>query len=300
LSRSAQDGDTALVILPDRKRLITRLAAGTVQHTHLGSFAHDAVIGGAWGREFLTNTGRKILILRPSLEEVLSNLPREGQIIFAKDIGYILLKLDIRPGRRVIEAGTGSGALAVALAHYVTASGQLYTYEQRADMFDRSGRNLAAAGLTTAVTRHLRDIGEGFLETDVDALFLDVREPWLYLRQAAHALADGAFFGALVPTVNQLAALTAALDAPPFADLEIAELMLRQYKPVPERIRPQDRMTAHTGYLVFARKRSEAEASEPSAAAEVEVPGVADLAPDAPGESGPGHRHSALGASTGT
>lgn len=270
MSRAAQDGDTALLVLPDHKRLITRLAVGTVQHTHLGSLDHDLVIGRPWGREILTNTGRRVLVLRPSLEEILSNLPREGQIIFAKDIGYILLKLSIGPGCRVIEAGTGSGALAVALAHYVTPSGQLYTYEQRADMFDRSGRNLQAAGLLAAVTRHQRDIGEGFLETEVDALFLDVREPWLYLRQAAHALADGGFFGALVPTINQLVELTTALDASIFGDVEIAELLLRLYKPVPERIRPQDRMTAHTGYLIFARKQAEA-ATVPSAA----VPGDA-------------------------
>lgn len=266
MSRAALDGDTALLVLPDHKRLITRLAAGTVQHTHLGSLDHDLVIGRPWGREILTNTGRRVLVLRPSLEEILSNLPREGQIIFAKDIGYILLKLSIGPGCRVIEAGTGSGALAVALAHYVTPSGQLYTYEQRADMYDRSGRNLQAAGLMAAVTRHQRDIGEGFLETEVDALFLDVREPWLYLRQAAHALSDGGFFGALVPTINQLVELTTALDASVFGDVEIAELLLRLYKPVPERIRPQDRMTAHTGYLIFARKQAEA-ASDPSAAA---------------------------------
>jgi tRNA (adenine57-N1/adenine58-N1)-methyltransferase len=266
MSRVARDGDTALLVLPDHKRLISRLARGSVQHTHLGSLEHDAIIGRPWGRELLTNTGRRVLVLRPSLEEILSNLPREGQIIFAKDIGYILLKLSIGPGCRVIEAGTGSGALAVALAHYVAPSGQLYTYEQRADMFDRSGRNLQAAGLLASVTRHHHDIGEGFLETDVDALFLDVREPWLYLRQAAHALADGGFLGALVPTVNQLVALTTALEASVFGDVEIAELLLRLYKPVPERVRPQDRMTAHTGYLIFARKQADAE-TEPMAAA---------------------------------
>jgi tRNA (adenine57-N1/adenine58-N1)-methyltransferase len=130
----------------------------------------------------------------------------------------------------------------------------LYTYENRADMHARSGRNLEAAGLTEGVTRHLRDVSEGFLETEVDALFLDLREPWQHLRHAAAALADGGFFGALVPTLNQLLPLVAALDEGPFEDVEVAEVILRLFKPVPERIRPQDRLTAHTGYLVFGRK----------------------------------------------
>jgi len=29
--------------------------------------------------------------------------------------------------------------------------------------------------------------------------------------------------------------------------------LLRRYKPVPDRLRPHDRMIAHTGYLIFAR-----------------------------------------------
>lgn len=259
--RLARAGETALLILPDHKRLIVRLQDGAVLHTHLGSLAHDAIIGHPWGRELRTNKERRVVVLRPSLEELLSNLPREGQILFPKDIGYVLLKLSIGPGTRVIEAGSGSGALSVALAHYVTESGRLYTYEQRQDMYDRAGRNLVAAGLEERATRHLRDVADGFLEQEVDALFLDLREPWRYLRQAAQAMGDGAFFGALVPTINQLSQLVAALEeSPNFTDLEVAELMLRLYKPVPERIRPQDRLTAHTGYLIFARRRAGEEA----------------------------------------
>jgi hypothetical protein len=45
-----------------------------------------------------------------------------------------------------------------------------------------------------------------------------------------------------------------AIERRPFQDVEIAEIMLRLYKTTPERVRPLDRMTAHTGYLVFARK----------------------------------------------
>ena len=88
----------------------------------------------------------------------------------------------------------------------------------------------------------------------MDALFLDVREPWVYLAHVCQALSDGGFFGALVPTTNQVSWLLAEMGRYPFASIEVMEILLRAYKPVAERLRPQDVMVGHTGYLIFARK----------------------------------------------
>ncbi|MBI3740456.1 MAG: hypothetical protein HY257_01705, partial [Chloroflexi bacterium] len=91
-------------------------------------------------------------------------------------------------------------------------------------------------------------------EKNVDALFLDVREPWLFLAQAHAALKGGGFFGALVPTTNQISALLDEMNLrADWTDIQVVEILLRGYKPVAERLRPVDRMVAHTGYLIFAR-----------------------------------------------
>jgi tRNA (adenine57-N1/adenine58-N1)-methyltransferase len=172
-------------------------------------------------------------------------------------VGYILMKLNVVPGCRIIEAGSGSGALTVALARFVTPGGHVYSYEIREDMHNLARNNVQHVGLEAAVTFHHQSVADGFEERDVDAVFLDLREPWTCLEQAAEAMVNGAFFGAIVPTVNQMVALTTALQRrDTFTDLEVSELLLRQYKTVPERVRPLDRMTAHTGYLLFARKVS--------------------------------------------
>ena len=96
-----------------------------------------------------------------------------------------------------------------------------------------------------------------------DALFLDVRTPWDHLEAAAAVVRPGAPVGFLLPTTNQISELLAALEDSPFEDVEVLEILVRRYKPVPERLRPEDRMVAHTGFLVFARHGGRAAAPRP-------------------------------------
>src|SRR5207237_8118098 len=129
--------------------------------------------------------------------------------------------------------------------------------EERSDMQSLARKNLELAGALDNVTMKLRNIGDGFDESDADALFLDVREPEDFLFQARHALKGGGFFGAIVPTTNQVSELLSGLLQGGWAQIEVEELLMRPYKIVPERLRPDDRMVAHTGYLIFARKVDE-------------------------------------------
>ena len=248
------EGDVVLVILGDRKRFLMRLQAGEVRHTHRGLIYHDDLIGRVPGVALTTHLGCSYLTLRPSLDEIIMSIKRISQIVYPKEIGYILLKLNVGDGNRIVECGTGSGALTIALAHAVRPDGRVYSYDQREDMLRVATRNLENAGLSQHVELKQRDIVEGFDERDVDGLFLDVRTPWSFLSQAWQALAGGGFFGAIVPTTNQVAELIAGLEREPFGDIEVCEILLRPYKPVAERLRPVDRMVAHTGYLIFARR----------------------------------------------
>lgn len=243
------------VLLLDRRghRFILMLEAGGSLHTNLGVILHNAIIGQPWGQRIKTHLGHSFLILRPSLADMTMALKRVTQIIYPKDAAYLLVQMDIHDGSRVIEAGTGSGFFTMMLAQAAAPSGHVYTYEAVHDILNLARKNLTEVGLERYVTFHHRDIAAGFDQREVDAVFMDVREPWHYLDHAIAALRPGGFFGTLVPTTNQVSAILEAMQETLLADVEVSELLLRHYKPVPGRLRPDDRMVAHTGFLIVAR-----------------------------------------------
>ncbi|MBN1202190.1 MAG: tRNA (adenine-N1)-methyltransferase [Anaerolineae bacterium] len=259
------ENDIVLLIGKDRRTFIRTVSAGQRFECHLGFVEYDTLIGTRYGEQVSTNIGHKLFVLAPNMDDIILHLQREGQIIYPKDLGYIALKLGIRPGVQVIEAGTGSGALTVMLALLVGDEGHVYSYERRRKMQERAITNVRRMGLLDRVTFHQRDIARGFDERDVHALFLDVRTPWDYLPAAREALRGGGFLGAIVPTMNQVLQLIEPLYNGPWFLLEIEELMLRQYKTIPARVRPDDQMVGHTGFLIFARavEREEATGWEP-------------------------------------
>ncbi len=249
----AQAGDLAQLLSTSHRFFLVRLTPGAELHTHKGVLRHDDLIGLPWGTQVYSHLGASFYLLRPSLADLLKETRRNTQIMFPKDIGFVLVSMSIGPGQTVLEAGTGSGAFTTALAFAVGPQGRVISYERRAEMQRLAQKNLRRVGLDDRVTFKLRDIAEGFDETDVDALFLDVPTPEAYIAQVRAALKPGGFFGSLVPTANQVSRLIEALQAHDFAFIDVCEIMLRYYKPVPERLRPTDRMVAHTGYLIFAR-----------------------------------------------
>lgn len=248
-----QAGDLVQLVGRDHKYRLVKLQAGAQVQTHRGVIQHDDMIGKLWGTLVTSHLGRPFYLLPPSLSDILRDIRRRSQIVFPKDIGYILLKLSVAPGQTVIEAGTGSGAMTVALASAVGPAGHVISYDVRSDMQDVALRNLQPLGLADRVVLKLRDVGSGFEEKGVPSLFLDLPNPYDYLPQVRAALAPGGFFGAILPTTNQVSLLLSALERNQFAFVEVCEISLRYYKPVAERLRPTDRMVAHTGFLIFAR-----------------------------------------------
>jgi tRNA (adenine57-N1/adenine58-N1)-methyltransferase len=248
-----QPGDLAMFQTEGGRVVILRLEPGMDYQTHKGIILHDDVIGIQWGSRIETHLGSPFTLLRPSLGDLLLHIRRQSQIIFPKDIGYILLRLSVGPASRVLEIGTGSGALTTALAWMVGDEGLVVSYERREDMQQLARQNLARVGLEARVDFVLYDAIDGIEERGFDAAFLDVAAPELVLNSLQSALNSGAMVGFILPTTNQVSTLLDAASSAGFDHPEVVEILLRSYKPVPGRLRPMDRMVAHTGYLIFMR-----------------------------------------------
>lgn len=246
-------GELIQLISPKGKRYTMVLDPAEELHTHEGRISLEQIQNLEFGQAVPTHLGKEYRVLKPTLYDLLKNVERKTQIIYPKDIGYILIKLGIGPGWQVMEVGSGSGSLTMALAWYVGDSGQVHSFEQRSEFIDLCARNLSRVGLRDRVTFYEQDIAAGSELTDIPAAFIDVRTPWDYLEQLTTALRNGGPAGFLLPTTNQVEHLIQAMKNHPFAEIEVLEILVRHYKPVPDRLRPDDRMVAHTGYMLFCR-----------------------------------------------
>lgn len=249
----ANPGDLVQLVGLSHKSFIFNLIEGGEFQSHRGVIKHDDLIGKPWGIQIFSHNGSPFFLLQPSLPDILKSTKRATQIMYPKEIGYILLHMGIGPGKRVIEAGTGSGSFTTALAYSIGESGRIYSYETKAETQRIAQRSLEKLKLTDYIEFKLRDISEGFDEQGVDAVFLDVSNPYDYLHHVKKALKPGGYFGSILPTANQVMSLLVALRQNDFAFIDVCDISLRYYKPEPSRFRPTDRMISHTGYLIFAR-----------------------------------------------
>lgn len=251
------DGD--IVILYDRRRRRYRipLHAGGRYSSHLGAINHDEIIGRTEGFMVITSKGHRVTALRPTFQESVYDLPRQSQVIYPKDLGALLMRLDLYPGASVVESGLGSGAAAAAILRAIGPVGTLTTYEIRGTIIEAAQANINQ--LTPESTNHhivVADAYEsGFAERDVDRILLDLPEPWQAIDFAAISLRTGGIVAIYLPTVLQVHRISAALTADPrWRLVETSELIERPWHVTDVSVRPEHRMVAHTGFITTARR----------------------------------------------
>ncbi len=247
---SLQAGERVLLLDAKQRRYLIALGQGTSFHTHAGIVAHDDIIGRDEGATVTGTTGRRFLVVRPTLADVVLKMPRGAQVIYPKDLGAILVAADIGPGARVLEAGVGSGALSMAM---LRAGADVLGYEIRADFAERAVANVTTWLGTSRYRVELRDVYEGIDASGLDRIVLDLPEPWRVIPHALGALRPGGVFAAYLPTINQTATLRNALARAPFALAETAEVLRRTWHIETRSVRPDHRMVAHTGFVTTAR-----------------------------------------------
>jgi tRNA (adenine57-N1/adenine58-N1)-methyltransferase len=248
------EGDDILLYLDEKRTYMIRVEDGTQFHTHKGYVELGELIGRPYGSPLVSSLGVRFSALKPLVRDRILKTDRRTQVLYPKDIGYLLIQLGVGSGSRVVEAGTGSGALTMSLADAVRPDGMVYSYEINPKFQRVALRNIERSELMEYVELREGDVTQGIDAADVDAVVLDLAVPWLVVPHAYEALAGGGIIASFSPTIEQVMKITYALGELPFVEVGTIELMLRNITVAENKTRPQTRMLGHSGYITSARK----------------------------------------------
>jgi tRNA (adenine57-N1/adenine58-N1)-methyltransferase len=253
-TQTITEGDYALLYMNPRKTYMIKVEKGKSFHTHKGFVKFDDIIGKEWGCSLTSSLGFRFIVLKPILRDYIMKSARETQINYPKDIGLIVMFSGIGPGSVVVEAGTGTGAMTTALAHYVKPNGKIFSYDIRPEFQRTAEKNLTRAALIELVELKNKDITAGIDEKNVDSVILDLAIPWVVIPIAYPALKPSGTILSFSPTIDQVVKAVEALQENGFVDIQTVECLMRGMQIERGKTRPDTLMTAHTGYITFARK----------------------------------------------
>jgi len=255
-----QSGERIHLVDKKGRQYALTLKAGDLYQLSGHKISHDDLIGKPDGSLVALSGNKTMLALRPTFGDYVLKMPRGAQVLYPKDLALIPMWADVYPGSRVFEAGTGSGALTMALLRAVGLRGLVVTYEAREDFARTAMINIERyMGPVPNLISFRRNVYEGISLLDdglpFDRLVLDLPEPWQVVPYAAEVLRSGGMYLSFVPTVPQVVQTVEALErAAVFGMVETFETLLRTWSIQGRSVRPDHRMVAHSGFITVARK----------------------------------------------
>jgi tRNA (adenine57-N1/adenine58-N1)-methyltransferase len=254
MTSTFQAGERALLVDSKQRRYLVTLAEDGEFHSHAGYVAHTEIIGREEGVRVRSTRGAGYVVVRPTLEDFVIEMPRGAQVIYPKDLAPICMLGDIGPGLRVLESGVGSGALSMTMLRW---GATIVGYELREDFAARAQANVTSFLGASAAQRYevqIRNCYEGIDETGLDRIVLDLPEPWQVVPHGERALRRGGILVAYTPSITQAAQVRAAFDnGHGWMGARTLEVLHRTWHIAGASVRPDHRMVAHTGFLTTAR-----------------------------------------------
>jgi len=253
-------GDRVQLTGPKNRLHTVTLRPGGELHTHHGVLKHEALVGLPDGSVVSNSAGHEYLALRPLLRDFVMSMPRGAAIIYPKDAAQILAQADVFPGATVVEAGVGSGALALWLLRAVGPEGRLVSFERREEFADVARANVETfLGETppswqVVVGDLVEELPDVVPAGSVDRVVLDMLAPWECIDVVADALTPGGVVLCYIATATQLSRVAEYIRGTGlFTEPDASETMVRGWHVEGLAVRPDHRMVAHTGFLTTAR-----------------------------------------------
>ncbi len=206
-----------------------------------------------FGNKIKTHLGKEFSIVKPNIKDILEKkIKRLPQIIMPKDIALIISYTGIEPRSLVVDAGTGSGFLAMFLANYIKP-GKVVTYENNKRFIKTTKNNIRISGLSKFIRLKQKDILKGIDEKNVDLITLDMKNAEKVINHAWKALKTGGYLVVYSPHVEQVISVWKEIKKKGFSYVKTVENIVREWQ-VEKITRPKTIGLMHTGFLTFARK----------------------------------------------
>ena len=246
-------GDIVVLIDSAFRKFIVDTNSKTDKIKGVGVIDPSNFVGKLYGKQIQIGN-KQFWILPPSLQDKLQGLKRRAQIILPRDAAHIIINCSIESGNTVLEAGIGSGSLTIALASAVAPNGRVISYDKREDFVEHALKNLKTAKLDKYVTTRIKDVTDGIDEKELDAIILDMPNPWEVVTHVWNALKVGRYFCLYSPLISQVEKTVKEIRKCSFIEVKTVENIQREMVVSDHGTRPSFDMLGHTGYLTFARK----------------------------------------------
>ncbi|MDI9623289.1 MAG: tRNA (adenine-N1)-methyltransferase [Methanothermobacter sp.] len=221
--------------------------------TDLGIIKKEKIEKSLPGDELKTHLGKKFKVIEANINDFIELMERRSSIILPKDIGIVISYTGLGSGQRVLDAGTGSGSVALTLANIVGDTGKVYTYEIREDFAKLAEKNIKNSGMKNIILKN-KDIKKGIEEKNLDLIFLDLPKSWEIIEDAKNALKDGGWLVFYNPYIEPVKIIHEKAKKCRFKEIKTIEVITREIEIKKKGTRPRTRMIGHTGYLTFTRK----------------------------------------------
>lgn len=251
-----KNNSPVLFFYNNSKKWLTKISKKESFHTHIGVLKHADAIGKEYGSRLMTNKDKYVYLLEPTMYDYVMKIRHGTQIVYPKDIGYIIARAGIGDGQKILEIGTGSGSLTSFVASVVKPRGHVYTFDVNENFMKIAEKNIKKAGVSKYVTQHNLDLKttKKMPLEEMDMAIIDLGDPWVVIPQVRKMLKGSGTMFAICPTMNQLEKLTMALVENEFTDIESTEHIIRTIEAREGKTRHSFQGIGHTTYLCFARK----------------------------------------------
>ena len=238
------------------KKWLAKISKKEALHTHIGILKHADAIGKEYGSKITSNKDKYVYLLKPTMYDYIMKIQHGTQIVYPKDLGYIVARAGIQNNQKIVEIGTGSASLTSFVASIVKPRGHIYTFDVNDNFMKIAAKNLKKCGMEKYVTQEKLDIKtvKKVPVTDADVVLIDLGDPWTVIPQVRQMLKGSGAVFAICPTMNQLEKLTMSLIENEFTDIESTEHILRTIDAREGKTRHSFQGIGHTTYLCFARK----------------------------------------------